>query len=477
MNVKHEMSDALVQELVIEIAKDDYANEVEAGLKKQRRTAQVPGFRVGNAPMPMIKRLYEKHFISEEVNKLASNQLYSYFETNKIDTMFEPMIIDEKSTIDFENAENFTFTFEFAIQPKFEVDLTALPSISTYQVLADAKQIEEYVSQIRRRHGEYSNPETIGEDDYVTVHADDKTFNFFSNDLSEIGKSIFVDKNVNEKIENVSFKDAFANEMTLKKALRLKDEEFNAEDTYTYNVEIASIGRVGMAEINDEFYAKAFPDGSITTMEQLEAYAASQITAQWKQETDRKFMNDAITNIVENTHIELPEDFIKRYVLKHSTEPITEEKLKEEFPKYLSSFKWQLIENKLAETENIQVSMQDVEEYIRNFYYQNYFKNFNQEDVADRLGELVKEQLKDQKQVKALYDQLFDEKLMRILEEKMNVERLSGDIQGFIEYISGQKTPAEDKPKKTKKVAKTEENTEEAEKPKAKKTTKKKENE
>jgi hypothetical protein len=39
--------------------------------------------------------------------------------------------------------------------------------------------------------------------------------------------------------------------------------------------------------------------------------------------------------------------------------------------------------------------MQDVEEYIRNFYYQNYFKNFNQEDVADRLGELVKEQLKE----------------------------------------------------------------------------------
>ncbi len=477
MNVKHEMSDALVQELVIEIAKEDYANEVEAGLKKQRRTAQVPGFRVGNAPMPMIKRLYERHLISDEVNKLASNQLYSYFETNKIDTMFEPMIIDEKSTIDFENADNFTFTFEFAIQPKFEVDLTTLPAISTYQVLADAKQIEEYVSQIRRRHGEYSNPETIGEDDYVTVKADDKTLNFFVNDLSEIGKSIFIDKNVNEKIENVSFKDAFDNEMTLKKALRLKDDEYNAEDTYTYNVEISSIGRVGMAEINDEFYAKAFPDGSITTMEQLEAYASTQITAQWKQETDRKFMNDAITNIVENTHIELPEAFIKKYVLKNSTEPITDEKLEEEFPKYLNSFKWQLIENKLSETENIQVSMEDVEAYIRNFYYQNYFKNFNQEDVADRLGELVKEQLKDQKQVKALYDQLFDEKLMCILEEKMNVERHSGDIQGFIEYISGQKAPVQEQPKKTKKVAKAEENTDEAEKPKAKKTTKKKENE
>ena len=477
MNVKHEMSDALVQELVIEIAKDDYAAEVEAGLKKYRRTAQIPGFRVGNAPMPMIKKIYEKPLISDEVNKLASNTLYNYFEEHKIEVMFEPMIVDEKSTINLDQEEHFTFTFEFATQPKFEVDLAALPKVTTYQVLADQKQVDEYVSQIRRRHGEYSNPETIADDDYVTIHADGKTLNFFVNDLSEKGKTLFIGKNLNETIENVPFKDAFENEMTLKKALRLKDDEFNAGETYTYTVEIASIGRVGMAEINDEFYAKAFPDGSVTTMEQLEAYAAGQITAQWKNETDRKFMNDAINTIVEHTAIELPEQFIRKYILKNSKEPITEEKLNQEFPQYLNSFKWQLIENKLSENENIQVSMEDVEAYVRQYFYDNYFKNFNQEDVSDRLNDLVKEQLKDQKQVKALYDQLFDQKLMAVLEEKMNVERLSGDIQGFVEYISGQKAPAEEKPKKTKKVAKTEENTEESEKPKAKKTTKKKENE
>ena len=117
---------------------------------------------------------------------------------------------------------NFVFTFEFALQPQFEVDLAAMPVLKTFQVLADENQIEEYLNQLRKRHGEYSNPETIGDDDYVTVQADGKTLNFFTNDLSEKGKSIFLDKKINEKIENVSFKDAFQNEMTLKKALRLK---------------------------------------------------------------------------------------------------------------------------------------------------------------------------------------------------------------------------------------------------------------
>ena len=477
MNVKHEMSDALVQEIVIEIAKEDYATEVENGLKKQRRTAQVPGFRVGNAPMGMIKRLYEKPLISDEVNKLAGNKLYGYFEENKIDIMFEPMIVDEKSTVDFENAENFTFTFEFALQPQFEIDFGSYPALRTFQVLADENQIEEYVSQIRRRHGEYSNPEAIGNEDFVNIKMDETHGSFFVADLSEEGKNIFLGKKLNEVIENVALKAAFTSVDIFKKALKLTEETFNADDTYTFNVEIVSIGRVEMAEMNDDFYTKAFPDGSITTIEQLKAYASDQITAQWKQETDRKFMNDAVTLIIENTPINLPEGFIKKYVLTHSTEPLTAEKLEEEFPKYLSSFKWQLIENKISQMENIQVSTEDVEQYIRKFYYDNYFKNFNQEDVAERVNELVKEQLKDKKQLKGLYDQLFDEKMMVVLHDKLNVEQLSGDIQAFINYMSGELPATDDKPKKAKKSAKVEEVVEEAEKPKTKKTTKKKENE
>lgn len=290
-------------------------------------------------------------------------------------------------------------------------------------------------------------------------------------------------KQLTEVIENLDLKTTFGSDEALKKALKLTEETYKAEDPYTYTVEIVSIGRVAMAEMNDEFYTKAFPDGSITTLEQLRAYASEQITAQWKQETDRKFMNDAVTVVIENTHMDLPEEFIKRYVLRHSTEPITAEKLEEEFPKYLSSFKWQLIENKISQLENIQVTDEDIENHIRNFYYENYFKNFNQEDVAERLNELVKEQLKDKKQLKVLYDQLFDEKMMVVLQNKMNIEQLSGDVKAFINYITGELTPTEDKPKAPAKAkaaakAKAPEKVEEvAEKPKAKKTTKKKENE
>ena len=84
MNIKNEKVNGDVQELTIEITKEDYAGKVEAALKKYRRTAQVPGFRVGNAPMAMIKKMYEKSAIYDEVNNMMSQELYKYLGDNKI---------------------------------------------------------------------------------------------------------------------------------------------------------------------------------------------------------------------------------------------------------------------------------------------------------------------------------------------------------------------------------------------------------
>jgi len=201
-------------------------------------------------------------------------------------------------------------------------------------------------------------------------------------------------------------------------------------------VKISSIGRVNLAEMNEEFFKKAFPDGSITSIKELEKHAVEQIEAQWEQESDRKFMNDAITLLINNVNIELPEGFIKRFILKNNSE-ITEEKLTEEWAKYLDSFKWQLIETKLGKEDNIEVTLDEIKNHIRQFYYQNYFMQFNLADVEERLNQLVEEAVKDQKQVKQLYDQLFDHKIMQLLQSKMNLEELSGDFNQFVAFMTG----------------------------------------
>jgi trigger factor len=474
MNITHEKATGNVQQLGIEIQKADYAETVETALKKYRKTAQIPGFRIGNAPMGLIKRSYEKPLIADEVNKIASDNLYDFFKKNNINILFEPMLIEEKSTIDFDNQEDFVFTFEFALQPEFELDFAKLPLLKAFKIVANKEEIEDYMNQIRKRHGDYINPETIEDDDYVTVKWEQEENGFFFvKDLSEKGKKWFLGKKMEDKV-NVTFNEMFTSNENLKKFFK-KEGDLDEKSLGAEEVTISSIGRVNLAEMNEEFFKKAFPDGAITTVEAFEKLAAQQIEAQWKQESDRKFMNDAITMLIQNVSMELPEDFIKRFILKNNAE-ITEEKLSEEWAKYMDSFKWQMIEGKLGKEENIEVTLDEIKNHIRHFYYQNYFMQFNLADVEERLNQLVEEAVKDKKQVKQLYDQLFDHKIMELLQSKMNLEELSGDFNKFVafmtgtEYVSttteGKKQKAKEKKTNTEKPSVAEDNVAEEDKPK-----------
>jgi len=436
MNVTHEKADGNVQQLCIEVSKADYAENVEAALKKYRKTAQIPGFRVGNAPMGLIKRNYEKPLIADEVNKLASDNLYDFFQKNNINIMFEPMLIEEKSTVDFESQEDFVFTFEFALQPEFELDFATLPLLRAFRIEANKEEIEDYISQIRKRHGDYINPETIEDDDYITVKwGENENSFFFAKDLTEKGKEWFLGKKVDDTV-NIAFNELFTSKENLKKFLKKEDETLDENTLGNAEMKIVSIGRVNLAEMNEEFFKKAFPDGTINSVKEFEKIAAQQIETQWKQETDRKFMSDAITLLMQNVAIELPEDFIKCYILRNNAE-ITEDQLNQEWGKYLESFKWQLIESKLGKENNIEVTLDEIKNHIRNFYYQNYFMQFNLADVEERLNQLVEEAVKDKKQVKQLYDQLFDVKMMQLLQSKMNLEEITGDFNQFVGFMTG----------------------------------------
>ncbi|MCL2247135.1 MAG: hypothetical protein FWC10_08525 [Lentimicrobiaceae bacterium] len=449
MNITHEKATENVQQLCIEVNKSDYTEQVETALKKYRKTAQIPGFRVGNAPMGLIKRNYEKPLIADEVNKITSETMYDYFQKNNINVMFEPMLIEEKSTLDFETQENFVFAFEFAVQPEFEIDFPSFPIMKAFRIEAAKTEVEDFMNQIRKRHGDYINPEIIEDDDYITVKwGENENGFFFVKDLTDKGKEWFLGKKAGDCVPIV-FNEMFVSKENLKKFLKKEDAHFDENSAGSAEVTIISIGRVNLAEMNEAFFKKAFPDGSITTVKAFEKHAAQQIEIQWKQETDRKFMNDAIALLIQNVTLELPEEFIKRFILRNN-EDISEETLNKEWKQYYESFKWQLIESKLGKDEKIEVTLDDVKNHIRNFYYQNYFMQFNLADVEERLNQLVEEALKDKKQVKQLYDQLFDQKIMELLQSKMNIEELSGDFNEFVSFITGKEMEVAEKPKKQK---------------------------
>ena len=447
MNIKHENVPGQVQELVIEIQKEDYAEKVENALKKQRREIAVPGFRKGNAPMGIVKKMYGKNILVMEIDRLVNEQIENYFKENDVKYIFEPMPVEGKSQVDFDNPDNFTFTYEYALRPDVKLDYKAMPVVTDFTIIPSEEEIKGYIDQLRERHGKYVMPETIEANDSVSVdYGGEKEAFFFLRDLKEDAVKSLTGKKVGDKV-SMAMRQAFNNDALFARAFDLKVEELNADDPYTYEMTIKRIGRIEPAELNEDFFKAAYPNGNITDEAALKEEAKNVLASQYKPDTERLFMNKAIETLLDNVTVELPDDFMKRYI-KAVQKDMKDEELEKQFDQYKRSFAWQILENNIVEGEDVNVTRADVENYFRDYFIKNYFGNFNADSVKEQVDKIVADSMKNQEYVKNAYDLLYDQKLVEVLRKKMNIEHKEGDFKAFMEEISPKDGKKEEKPKK-----------------------------
>lgn len=482
MNIKHEKAPGQLQEVTIEINKEDYAAELEAALKKQRRTAHVPGFRPGNAPMGMIKKMYEKTLLVQEIDNIVNKEMDKFMKDNEVRYIFEPLPVEGKSKVNFDEPDHFEFVYEYALAPDVKIDYAKLPKVVDFTIVPTAEDREGFIKQLRERHGNYITPETIEAGDSVSVkYGEDKEGFFFMHDLTDAAQKKFIGKKKDEAVQ-LSLRKAFTNEAMMARFLKVDAKNLEADNEYKFKVTIKHIGRIEPAELNDEFFKKAYPDGNVKNEKELNAEADKVVTEQYQPELNRQFMNDAIEMLIDNVKVDLPDDFIKRYILL-TQKDMTAETLEEKYNDYKRAFQWQILEGKLVEGSDIKVEMEDVKNYFREYFIKNYFGNFNMDDVKDRVEELVKQSMENREYVKNVYDMLFDQKLTELLRSKLNIDHQKGDIKAYLDMLTARADKSKAPAKKTaakkttaKKVKEENEETEEkevkAKKTPAKKTTK-----
>jgi len=431
MDIRVEKSSELTHEVSIEITKEDYSEKVETALKKQKRNAIIPGFRPGNAPMGMIKKMYEKGLIVDEIDKILSESIHKYIEENELKTIGNPLPLDEKTKMDIDNREEpFVFAFEIGLEPQFEINYEELPTLPYFEIEASEEEIDNYIQELRRKFGQYTNPDEIAEGDFISVKHNEKDRLLIFDKLSKTGKELFLGKKINDEL-TVDLTQLFEVKKELAQFLDVKEEELPEKMNDTV-LKIINIIRNTLAEINEEFFNKAFPNQSIKTEEELKGLAATEIEKQWATHRDRIFMTDCINLLLDNLQINLPEDFLKRTILLGNKE-LTPEKIEQEFDGYKRSFKWQLIENKIVIDNKIHVSHEEIKDFVRDFYIKNYFSNFNLEEAKEQIDTIVQNALQKQEDVKNIYDQLYDQKIMEVLVKNMKLDKKSGTFQDFIE--------------------------------------------
>lgn len=372
MKIAHEKSDDLNAVINVEITPEDYNPQVDKAIKDQAKKAKLPGFRPGMVPASHIKRTFGKSILFDEINRLVSEKINGYIDEQQLEILGQPLPVeDENESYNWDFNDTFSFKYEIGLAPDFKSPFTEKSVFTEYNIQADEKTLEERMKSLRRSYGKMSNPDVSEDEDvlYSELIQLDAEGNEMEDGLTKAASlriDLVEDKKIKKSLIGLKKEDELT--IDLKKAYQTSDltrmlgiteEEIENLSTSTFKVTVKNVNRLQEADLNEEFYTKLFGEGTVKDEEGFKNKVKEEIEGMFVQNANQKLQNDLYLKGMEDAKLELPNEFLKKW-LKATNPEIKEDELEEGFNDFIKNLQWTLIENKLMKDHQIEVKYEDV---------------------------------------------------------------------------------------------------------------------
>ncbi len=425
MNVTHIQPDALNYLLTIEIAPEDYAEPLRKRLNEYKRKADIKGFRKGMAPLQLIQRMYGDQALYESVNGLVGDSIDKFVADNKVRVLGEPMPAEDQPQLSWKAGESFTFKFDIAQTPELNIEVGKDDKIPYYEINITAAEKKAQKEQLLQQYGSLQEGKKAGEQDYIVAdienegHKAEGVYVSVSH-VAEEARGAFLGKKAGDKFQ-VDVNAAFTNETDRAAMLKVEKDKLSGLDPmFTFTV--VNVKTYVAAEENQETYDKIFGEGQVTTPEQFEQKIEERIKASHEQEANYRFGADVRKYFVEKAKLELPEAFLKRWLVYANEGKFTAEQVEKEFPAFLEDFKWQLVRGSLMQKFGLKVSKEDLQAAAESFVayqYAMYGMAGVPENIIKSSAENV---LQDQNQRRRLEEQCEDNLTIAKVREEVTLQ-------------------------------------------------------
>ncbi|MBC7903628.1 MAG: trigger factor [Gemmatimonadaceae bacterium] len=420
--VTRENIGVLTDKIVVKVAKDDYLPSFEKAIKTYSKQANIPGFRKGMVPVGMVKKMYGSSVFADEVLKSVEKGLSDYMVNEKIEIFAQPLPIAEEKRpdIDMNNPAEYDFAFEIGLKPDFQIPDLAKIRTTRYKVKVTDEMIEEEVARFQNRFGKMTDPETISDDEnvlnvsFVETDADgNDTEGGITKDNSlllkyfkeEFRKNL-LGKKAGDSV-NVQLSSAFDDR---EREWIIKDLGLTAADADKhFKIVVSKIGFVEKAELNEELFKNVFPSQEIADAETFRNSIKEDIQKQWDAQGRNQIFDQIYHALIEQTNIEFPESFLKKWMQNGGEKPKTADEVEKEFPSFVSSLKWTLILDQLVKTHNIQVEQDDIRAFARQQLF-SYMGGNMPEGDQPWVNDYVEKMMKDRKFVEDSFNRIQTEK-------------------------------------------------------------------
>lgn len=446
MNITQEKIDDLNALLKVEVSTDDYQEKVEKTIKDHQKKMNIPGFRPGKVPTSVIKKMYGKSIMLDEINKIVIDSMYDYLGQNNIDILGNPLPNKEKSSqIDWDNQTNFEFFYDLGLSPNIELKPLEELETKLYEISVNDEVVEKYLTEVRRRYGKFTNPEDVTDGDLIYCefteldekgNIKDGGINYKSSIALELiknktAKKKFIGLKKEQEID-IDIVKTFDNNKEVSLMLNIEESKV-AELKDLFKIKVLSINRVELAPLDKELFDKVYKNDTIETEEQLRERIKKDATLSFNSESEKLFVNEIVELLIKQTKITLPDTFLKRWLLETNNEKFTEEQIEKEYSIYADSLKWQLIENKILKDNEITVTQEDVKNHIKD-YFRSSLPSMDEANPfpEDKLDSLADRLLENKEETKRIYDKIYDDRLKELFKNKLKVKKEQISYEEFV---------------------------------------------
>ncbi len=431
--------------ITVSIEANDYQDKVKKELKTIGQRHPERGFRPGHVPMTLLQKKYGREALVEVINRESYDALVKYIQDNKLNILGDPIIANAADLV-WENGKDFNLKFEIGLAPEINYTVDKDTTIPYYNIEVSQEMLEKNDEMLLTRAGKQVPGEEV--DDTALVKGSMVELNedgsvkegginventivspqHFKDDAQ---KALFAGKKVGDEVTFNPWATCNGNATELASMLNA-DKEQVAEMKSNFKMTIKEILVVKKAEHGQEFYDEVFGTGKITTEEEYFAKLKENIANQMKGDSNYRFTIDAHEAIMAKVgKLELPAEFLKKWLLRQDDKKHTAETIDADFEKMTPDLEWQLTKEKIVRDLNVKVEEADFLNIAKLIAVQQ-FAQYGMTNIPDDVVERYAKEILDNKEYRQrIAERAVEDKMYAGIKEAANIEEKNVSVDEF----------------------------------------------
>lgn len=449
--VTRETIGKLHDKVTVKLTKEDYFPSFEKSLKQYAKNINVPGFRKGMVPAGMVRKMYGQSIFTDEVLRAAGSKIEEYLKEQNLQIFAQPMAMreDAPKNLDMNNPAEVDFSFEIGLKPEFEIPAAnGKKELTRYKVQVSDKLLDDEVVRLQRRFGKAEPQDSVTTKEniiYSTFELCDADGNLVEG-AAKIEDTELMDK-LPAKMQEMLMGKKPEDTIIIQPKAVCTDEELpvfmkdslklgvEAAENY-YKMTLTKVSLLIPAELNEELYSQVFQNAEIKDEAAFREMLRTELAKEYDRMSRERLQSEMYEILVHSTPLELPVDFLKRWLQEGSEKTKSAAEVEQEFPGFDHQLRWTLISDKLIIDNNISVSREEVLDDIKARVLAYFGMTPDAAEDTPWMDEYMNKVVKDDKTMDETYRRLLFDKLFAFLETKFKLVDKDIDEESFFKLQS-----------------------------------------